>query len=270
MDKVSVGEHNIAVGVMCPNDARGFGLLSWSLWMLQEQKDACGQGPLIAGLYTALHRMKVRKAYAPNVAASSTNITEAEALKKRIRLGENAFLYRDNSVLADGIIIPNGDACAISGTDPVIIAAGGGCVVIAGAGLHSLIDYNMVVSGQTRRQHVTIIHSIIEEFLKRGIRDIEMCMMFSTPAETLEYRFDEKGMGMYNQTLHKFIKQQWPSGVITRGKSSMFLDLESLFKEQAYEAGIEKVRSKYPLDKYPAMADMRDKKQNLVVIKRCS
>jgi hypothetical protein len=96
-------------------------------------------------------------------------------------------------------------------------------------------------------------------------------MLFAIPAEAFEHRFDNFHYGEYNQALDSFVSKQW-EGCMTQGDNGMFLNLESVFVEQARQAGVQQVRAEHSLAEYPRLAHTRDggdiSRRNLIVVKR--
>ncbi len=273
-DRVSVGGHEVAVGAMCPNETKKYGFQSWSLRGLQSRRDAEKWSFLITGLRTVLSRMGVHKAYAPNVGVFSAEIVDSRALGMRINLGANIVLHRDRSVPADGVLVRKGHAFVMSGAGcPVVVAVGDELMIIAHAGLRSLIDRG-AVKGEPTRGNMSVVNAIVDALGERGVTPerIAMCMLFSIPTMAFEYRLNHPQYGHYNRALSKFIRRKWPSSA-RENNNSMFLDLESLFEEQARQVCVRNVRSEKSLVEFPCLAHTYDGqdsfRRNLIVVKRC-
>lgn len=271
---VSVGRPGSAlVHALSPEDARTqFGAPDWSLRSLQKQEDLGKNFFVGSALCMALHGTRARRAFAPNVALASAAIANNVEMKDRIRLW-NIDLYRNKDLPADGVTLDPGEAFVMSaGGCPVIIASGGGSMVVAHAARDSLID-RKAVGGTPGREHISVVRSIVAALKKRGVRpgEVTMCMLFSIPVETFGHSFDHPEYGAYNRALETFINERWPD-CTTRGNGGMFLDLERLFVEQARQEKVQGAWAMLSLRECPALAHTRDGKgrerRNLIIVKR--
>lgn len=135
-----IGWADVTVGALCPSQAERQRLPGWHLHLLQTQDDVQKYYPLAIAINTALRRMKIRKAYAPNVGGATGRIVETSEFKTRVRLG-TVDLYRSRDIQADGIFLRPGDSFATSGTDcPLILAAAGDLVIAAYAANVHVVD----------------------------------------------------------------------------------------------------------------------------------
>ncbi|MCX6787164.1 MAG: hypothetical protein NTY93_01405 [Candidatus Kaiserbacteria bacterium] len=274
------------VWALSPNEIEKYGVKrNWSLKPLQTQEDVPREPELVAGLRDVLQKMNVHKAYAPHVASASAQVIDINELTERINLGAGRYLYRNCSVPADGVFIKPQHAFMMSSAGcPIIIATGGEHMVVAHAGRDSLIDYAAVI-GEPDRQQVSIVDSIVEAFIMRGVSrdEIAMCMLFSIPVEKFEHKLNHPSHGYYNQRLDQFAEVRWP-GCIHRSNGSLFLDLETVFKKQALKAeiGEKNVQVMDSLSLHSSLAHTHDGKKNpvdergheisrrnLLIVKRC-
>ena len=272
--KVPVGEVGTVVWALSPESARRYGLTGWSLTNLQCRQDATNNSLLAKGLCNVLRKMRVQKIFAPNVTQMNARIIDSTQLKINIPLGKNIILHRNHRILADGIFLEPGEAFAMSSSGcPIILAVAGKKMIAAHAGRDSLVDRDAVM-GRTTQRHVSVVDTIIDEFLKRRFSrgEISMCMLFAIPPRMFEHRLDHPQYGEYNQKFWEFANKRWPDGVIQQN-SSVFPDLELIFISQAKQAGVCHVWASYSLSELPHLAhthDNRDsKRRNLIVVKRC-
>ena len=271
-EKMGLGKLNATVNAWSPEDARWYGFRNWSLRELQTQDDSVRLHSLSKGIRSALVSVGVRTAYAPNVAAMSAVIANPEDMTKKILL-ERTELYRNAEFPADGVFIGPGQAFVASTSGcPLIIATAGEHMIVAHAGRDSLIERNAVL-GKPSRRHVSVVYAIIEELLKKGesLNEIVMCMMFSVPAESFDHHPMHPEYGTYNRELIKMIDMLW-DGSTVRKNGCVFLDLESVFVNQAREIGVRCAWAIHSLREFPALAHTRDGKdpsrRNLFVVKR--
>lgn len=277
--RISINGFSVTARTAGPEDARELGIESWSLKALSQVPQKLSEeelfaSPFITGLREAFRSVGAHRALAPNVAPSSARIVDSCVLTRRISLGGGVSIRRNKEVPADGILLNRGRAFVMSGAGcPVIVASDGYDVIVAHAGRDSLVDRGAVV-GKPAREHVSVVEAIIGAFVDRGAipNGIEMCMLFSIPSGVFEHRLDHEVYGDYNRALAMFIAKKWGSGIINGPESSFFLDLECLFEEQAFQAGVSNAWSTHSLGEFPELAHTRDGKgserRNLVVIKR--
>ncbi|MHB1163501.1 MAG: hypothetical protein ACYCZZ_03210 [Minisyncoccota bacterium] len=264
----------VTLGALSPKHARQQGFLNWSLQQMQNQEDVYQNHGLATGLYVALRRLGVRRAYAPQVAPASATIVDAAALQDRIRLRGNVSLYRGKDVPADGVFLKQNEAFVMSSAGcPVIIASVDDHMIVAHAGRDSLIDRGAVMGTPTRK-HVSVVDAIIDAFKQKSaaIHRMTMCMQFSISAEAFEHRFDHPQHGAYNRALAAFIDAKWPGSALRKTADGLLLNLESVFIEQARQAGIRNVWTFLSLNECPELAHTRDGKKpdrrNLILVKR--
>ena len=270
---VRVGEIEVAIGAWCPEEAESRGIKSWSLASIQKQEDIFKQGPLASALCSAFRSMGVHRGYAPNVARFSANIVHPGILEETIDLGKNITLRRNPSIPADGVFIRRGHFFAMSGAGcPIIIASSGTHMVVAHAGRDSLIDPGATVNKPSRK-HVSVVNAIVQAFKEHYLvppNGISMTMHFAIPIEAFEHRLDD----VRNQMLMEFINGHWCNAVHKNGGNTFYLDLESLFEQQARKVGVRDVSAMNSLAEFPRLAHTRDGKdkgrRNLIVVKRCS
>ncbi len=264
---------NVSIGTLGPKEANQYGLNGgWSLKLMQTQEDVFKQYGLAVGLRRTLRDMNVRKAYAPNVEPMSAIVVGTHVLNTRIRLGGHTYLYRKKQVPADGVFLRPGEAFVMSAAGcPVIIATAGEYMIVAHAGRDSLIERSAVLGAPTR-EHPSIVDAIIGAFGKNGfgVDQISMCMHLAIPAIVFEHRFDHPFYGAYNRALARFVDDRWP-GCTAYKNGSMFLDLESVFVEQARRAGLRYVWAALSLDTFPDLVHTRagenPHQRNLVVVR---
>ena len=273
-----VGQSEVKILALSPEDANKlYGLTNWSLQPIQNQQDAYSQyglTKLAAALQETFQGMGTSRVYAPHVIPASAVVTDTAALKERIRLGEGVSLYRNRDAPADGVFLQRGDAFAMSAAGcPVIIATAGKRMIVAHAGRDSLIE-RAAVMGAPARKHLSIVNAIVEAFKKQGTRagEISMRMYFSIPTLSFEHRFDHPQYGAYNRALAAFIDDRWEDCMARRTDESMFLSLESVFVEQARQAGVRDLLATLSLDECLGLAHTRDEKdprrRNLILVKR--
>lgn len=272
-NKVKIGKLTATVNAWSPDDAAQYRLQNWSLRPLQTQDDAFNHHALANGLRAVLGSIGAKTAYAPSVANMSAIVAHPEEIKKnRIRLGE-AELYRNPEYPADGVFLQPGEAFVMSVAGcPTIIATAGEHMIVAHAGLRSLVETDAVL-GKPSRRHVSIVYTIIEELLKKGepLNEIVLYMMFCMPAELFDHHPMHPEYGPYNRKLVEMIDTLW-NGSTVRKDGNVFLDMESVFVNQAREMGIRRAWATHSLRDFPALAHTRDGKdpsrRNLFVIKR--
>ncbi|MBI2025446.1 hypothetical protein HYT04_01505 [Candidatus Kaiserbacteria bacterium] len=273
MFDIPVGKASAEVNVWSPCDAWRYGFPSWSLRPIQTQDDVLKRHALANGVRAAFGSIGVRTAYAPNVSAMSAVVAHQEAIRKnKIQLGE-AAMYRNSECPADGVFLYKDEAFVMSAAGcPLIIATAGEHMIVAHAGRDSLVERNAVL-GKPARQHVSIVYALIEEFLKKGapLNEIVMCMMFSVPTELFNHHPMHPEYGAYNRALIKLVDTLW-DGSTVRKNDNVFLDMESLFVNQARDAGIRRAWATHSLREFPSLAHMSDGKdpsrRNLFVVKR--
>lgn len=262
---------NISIMALGPKEANQYGLSDWSLKSMQTQEDSYRQHGLAIGLRRVLQSMRVRRAYAPNVVMASAVVVNARVLDTRIKLGGDVCLYRKKQVPADAVFVPSGRAFVASGAGcPFIVATADEHMIVAHAGRDSLIERSAVL-GTPAREHPSIVNAIIEAFDKKGFpaNRISMSMYLAIPASVFEHRFDHPFCGEYNRALARFVDDRWPGCTVHR-KDSMFLDLESVFIEQARAAGLRHAWATLSLDTCPGLVHTRggeNRQRNLIVIK---
>ncbi|MHB0865518.1 MAG: hypothetical protein ACYC1Y_01255 [Minisyncoccota bacterium] len=274
MHTYKIERPSVTLGALGPKSARQQGFLNWSLQQMQNQEDVYRHYGLATGLYMALRTLNVRRAYAPQVAPASAAIVDASVLRDRIRLTGNVSLYRGKDVPADGVFLKPNEAFVMSSAGcPVIIAHADEHMIVAHAGRDSLIDRGAVIGTPTRK-HVSIVDAIIDAFKQKSvaIHRMTMCMQFSISAEAFEHRFDHPQHGAYNRALASFIDEKWPASAMRKTADSLLLNLESVFIEQARQAGIRNVWTFLSLSECPDLAHTRDGKKpdrrNLILVKR--
>ena len=272
---ITVGSASLAISALGPNDAEHSELETWSLGSLQRQEDVQENYPLARAVSERLYGMNVREAFAPNVAAMSGTIVSPQDLIEKICLGE-VSLYRNKQLPADGVLLNPGETFIMSAAGcPIILASGGDHFIASHAGRDSLIDRGAVNNSPTRR-HMSIVNAMIHEFRLRKvpITDVVMVMLFAIPADTFEHSFDHPQYGGYNRALYALINARWPK-CARFVDNRMFLDLESLFIEQALSTGVPRMLSAIcSLAEFPHLAHTRDgigaNRRNLIVVRRDS
>jgi hypothetical protein len=273
-----VGELEALALVLAPDESFRFGLNSWSLKDLQTQEDVETHPLLAKGLQDAMRSMRIYKAYAPNVAPASAEITST-CLLQEINLGDGRFLYRNHDIPADGIFLRKGAAFMMSSAGcPVIIATAHDQMAIAHAGRDSLIDRDAVLTGEPMRIFFGAVYSLTATFAGKNISPeaITMSMHFALPAESFEHSFEHPLHGEYNRRLAELLEEQWPSAIARKNHKGILLDLGSLFKEQALNAGVSEAKVMDSLAELPYLTHTRDgrdpsgerKLRNLIVVKR--
>lgn len=271
---IFVGGMQVLVAALGRDDAAEYGVDSWSLQPMQSQLDAVRNPCLSRGLVGVLEKVKVKKVFAPNVSAFSARVVEEGALKQHIYLNGAAVLHRSQFFPADGVHLnKKGHAFMMSGAGcPIIIAADdeGEMLVVAHAGRDSLVDRGAVM-GYRARKHVSVVGAIIEKFGERGILPVHilMRMMFSISAAAFVHPLNHPQYGAYNRTLEGFINNRWPRGAI-RQNGNLLVNLEGLFEEQAYQAGLTCVSVTHSLAEFSNLAQHDGKERNLYIVKRCS
>lgn len=274
-DAVPVGKLTATVNAWSPQDALIYRLTNWSLKSIQTQNDATKNHELAYGLDAAINHIGAKTAYAPSIANMSAIVAHQEDMKKnRIRLRESE-MYRNPEYPADGVFLQPGEAFMMSAAGcPFIIATAGEHMIVAHAGRDSLVERNAVL-GRPSRQHVSIVYTLIEEFLKKGepLNEIVMYMMFCMPAELFDHNpmHPDREHSEYNRKLIQMVDILW-NGSTFRKNGNVFLDLESVFVKQAREMGVHRAWATHSLREFPDLAHTRDGKdpnrRNLFVIKR--
>ncbi len=268
-----VGRQLVTVAAFEPDLVEPYGLAGWSLKPIQRQEDVEQHEDLASRISHVLFSFEIKEAFAPNVAAFSGHIANPEDMTTKIVL-DHAILRRNRELPADGVFLDPEQGFIMSAAGcPIILASGGDYFIVAHAGRDSLIERNAVMGKKPRREHQSVVDAIVDKFWQRGVpvRDIVMVMMFSIPAEAFEHQFDHPTYGEYNRRLDAFVRTQWP-GCTTNGDSSMFLNLERVFAEQAVQQGVSKVSAYYSLAEFPRLAHTRDggarDRRNLIVVRR--
>jgi len=268
-----VGKQPVTVAAFEPELVEPYGLTGWSLKPIQCQEDAEKNEHLASRLSSILFSFEVREAFAPNVAAFSGHIATSGDMTTKIFL-DHAILRRNRRLPADGVFLDPEQGFVMSAAGcPIILASGGNYFIAAHAGRDSLIERNTVSGEGPRREHQSVVDTIVDKFRHRGVskRDIAMVMMFSIPAKAFEHRFDHPTYGEYNRRLDALVRTRWP-GCMSDGDNSMFLSLERIFAEQAVQHGISKVSAIHSLAEFPRLAHTRDGKdtgrRNLIVVRR--
>lgn len=268
---VAIADRRIRVGILGSEDAREYGLSNWSIKPIQSQRDVQRRRPLARGLCESFEQFKVERAYAPQVTHMRAGIVDATVLRECISLGRNIRLYRKHNLSVEGVFLEPGAAfVSTSAESAVIIATAGEHLIITHAGRDSLVDRGAVL-GKPARTHVSVVQHIIAEFRKKGIppEHIAMCLLFAPPLEALEHRFDHRKYGAYNRALGDFVDAHWKGCTFRPSAASVCLDLESLFIEQAKEAGVRRNWSTLQ----QSNIDLRHSRhqprcRNLVIVKR--
>ncbi len=266
---------DVSILALNPEDGKKlYGLANWSLQPIQTQQDVYIHQRLTKALRTTFEGMETYRVYAPHVVPASAEIVNTTTLKKCIRLGGDVSLYRNNEVPADGVFLKKGEGFAMSAAGcPIIIATAYEHMIVAHAGRDSLIERSAVM-GEPARKHLSIVNAIIEAFKERGARthEIVMCMQFSIPVGKFEHRFDHPRHGAYNKALAAFIDERWKNCMIRENGNAMFLSLESLFVEQARQAGVSHVWAAVSLERNYGLAHTHDGedpgRRNLIFVKR--
>ncbi len=267
---VSVGKARADIAIFDPEDARRYGVETWSLKSLQRQADTLDNALLADALSHNLYWLGIYKAFAPNVVSGSGCIAVPSDLEHRICLGR-AVLNRKQEFPADGVFLERNQGFVMSSAGcPVILASAGGDFIAAHAGRDSLIDRG-AVEGRPARKHVSVVGVILEKLRRNASSDIAMTMLLSIPARKFEHSADHPQHGVYNRKLATFVERHWPDSIL-REEGRTFLDLQQMFLEQARQAGIRHARATHSLDMYPNLAHTRDGKgadrRNLVIVKR--
>lgn len=263
------------VAVFGPKEGEKYGSQGWSLKGLQCQEDA-EKTNISKGLFKVLRDLQVEKAFAPHVAPASAQIAEIRDLKEEISLGKGISLYRNSGIPTDGIFLGKGHAFVMSGAGcPIIIARSGRHIAVAHAGRDSLIDRGTVV-GEPTRESISVVYSLIEAFMDRGIgpEEVEMGMLFSIPVSVFGHDFDHKEHGEFNLALSMFIEDRWPESGSLHREDAVYPSLEGIFLSQAKEVGVQNAWTGHSLAGHQNLAHTRDGKsparRNLIVVKRTS
>jgi len=265
----------VQVVASCPGEAKKYSSHGWSLQTLQTIKDIW-RSNIFKGVREVLRKMQVKRAFAPHVVPASANVVNINVLHEQIDLGKNIVLCRNNSVPADGVFLGKGHAFVMSSAGcPIIVAKAGRQMVVAHASRDSLIDRGAVMDNPSRR-NVSVVQSIVKEFLDRGasLNEISMCMLLSIPADRFEHRFDHPKFGDYNTALAIFIDEKWPRSGTIHDNEGVFPNLEGIFLEQAKQVHVCSVWTEHPLAKHSELAHTRDGhpdsacRRNLIVVKR--
>lgn len=248
--KLPVGGVEATVFALGHLDTKNSEVPSRDLAKLQSQDSVQEHHPLAQILSEELYRVGVKKAFVPQVASSSTNIVSAKDLQEEIRLGE-IVLYRNEELPADGLFLKPRQTLVANGGKAIILANAGRNLIAAIAGRDSLIDPG-AVRGNPTRAHLSVVDAIIAAF-KGQTDDITMVMLFAPPASMFEHRFADLHEGEYNQALNEFVQAKWNSRCVITHKTGMFLNIESVFVEQATKAGVRKVMVIHSLIEYPRL-----------------
>lgn len=272
--ELAVGQHMVTVAAFEPADAKIYGPLNWSLRPLQQPNDIHDHELLTSILSHVFFNMDTREVFAPDVSKMSGNIVLPADLTDKICLGQ-ANLHRNRQRPADGIFLKDDEAFAMSAAGcPLILASAGSLFIAAHAGRDSLIDRGAIMNKPTR-YNISVVDAIILEFEQRGasVDDIIMVMQFAIPADMFEHNANHPEYGEFNLALATFVEKHWQGGIV-RKNGKTFLDLEKVFVEQAWQAGIQHVWAEHSLAEYPRLAHTRDGKgadrRNLIVVRRDS
>lgn len=267
----------ITARIFSPWDAVRRGLPNWSLKQLQHHEDVERNSFLTDVLTKVMSEMCVREVLAPHVSPASAEIINSDVLTDSINLG-SIRMYRNKMVPADGVFLEPKQAFVMSVAGcPIILASAdagenNGQLIVAHAGRDSLIDRG-AIQGKPQREHVSVVHAIIDSFKKMGVsvRNITMVMMYAIPTNKFNHDADHPQYGEFNRALTTFVEKRWPDGIL-REDGHTFLSLENVFIGQASQAGIRYVWAANSLNKYPLLAHTRDGqnpiRRNLVVVRR--
>lgn len=275
VNEVRCGYERAVVKAWGPASDAECGVTSWSLPFAQHETD----GTPRAALVKVLGELSARNVYAPHVGSASARIVSPTALSQIVHIRDGVNLRRNSRFPADGTLIRPGDAFAmcVAGC-PVVIATGGGHMVVAHAGRDSLVDRG-AVTGTSTRTYVSVVHAILATFREEGVQPgrIAMRMLLAIPAEKFGHWFGHPQYGGFNRRLAEFVDFRWKGACSVRsngsGPCTAFLNLERLFIAQAIEAGVQEVETSHPLSDHPCLAHTHDGhsnrgRRNLVVVKR--
>ena len=277
VENLSVGGMRIAVGTWCPGE---YGVPNWSLKPIQRRRHVVygnrDQKRLASGLRYALSDIGVQKAYAPKTFPPSGKIADIRSLTERIFLNSDIEMRRGKNP-TDGIPIGVGDGFMASlGGCPFIIGTADRKAVVAHAALKSMIHPDVVMGRKNLEEEPGIVKTIINWFGERGVpaEEVSLCMLLAIPAMAYKRQFDHPTFGAYNTALWELVSRKWPSGATRRG-GNMFINLESLFLEQAREGGVRNAETMFSLAEFPDLPHTYNVKWHqdmryLAVIKRCS
>ncbi|MFZ3044262.1 MAG: hypothetical protein WA058_04130 [Minisyncoccia bacterium] len=272
--ELSLKEIDVAISALDPVDAKIANLTSWSLKPLQKKEDIVVHFRLAKVLSDTFYALRVRDAFAPNVAPANARIVGSSQLTDAIELGA-AMLHRNQELPADGMFLRAGQSFVMSAAGcPLIIAGARGVMVIAHAARDSLVDRG-ALQGKPTRKHLSVVNAIIEELGRYNILapEISMIMLFAIPATAFEHNETHPVHGAYNRLLIQHIDAQYPYGII-RKDGKTFLDLEQVFIGQARQAGVRGMWATHSLGAFSHLAHTCDGKgtdrRNLYVVRRNS
>lgn len=276
LSNLSLGNTKIDITVLSPWEATKHGLASWSLTHIQKPEDADKNPFLTDALASVFSKLCVHNAYAPKINAHSARVVSGESLDTMIRIGTACRLHRNQDLPADGVLIHKKNAFVVSSAGcPVILASAGDHFIVAHASRDSLIDRGAVMGNPSRPEHLSsVVYSIIGALRKKGAfpSDITMAMLFSINAEDFEHSENHSQYGEYNSALVRYVGKRWADGIVRGENGETFLDLESVFMEQACSVGVRHVWTTNPLSEHRLLAHTRDGRnplrRNLVIVKR--
>ncbi len=246
---------------------------NWSLGPLYCQADVEKNRTLVEGIVSIFKRRKVKKIYAPSVAAHSARIVGAKELTTRIELGQGIVLYRNKDLPSDGVPIQVGEGWIMSGGGcPVLIATGRGICIPMHASRESLIDLKRIETGESSRQHESVIHATAAYFKERGINLGEVVLRgcWNVKPENFLHPFDDPKHGSLNVRRYEDLLDRYGPSIMTEPNGC--LSLPELVMHIAKSLGFAQVGFSRSLNSNEADTRHKDKKfalmRNLVGVHR--
>lgn len=154
--------------------------------------------------------------YLPNVKAMSGAVVPTSLLNERIAGPSGiSFLYAQG-VPADGVALRPGEGFGASTAGcGTLIASGGGRVVVAHAGLKSLVDHGRVRDRTPTRAHEGIVHAIAADFVAAGIPlgNVMLRFLFAVHPDEFQYPLEHPEYGEFNRMLYNDLERRAPGAM---------------------------------------------------------
>ncbi len=269
----------ISTVTLGPDEAlKKWKITNLSLKHLQRQENTFRNYEMMHLLHTIFSILEIEEAYAPHVSAQSANIVEAQDVRLNrivLRGPGKKFLWRNNHLRADGLILPPGKAFIMSASGcPVLIATGCGHMIVAHAGRESLIDRKFIETGIKSRPQVSVVGSIVQKFWEYNIHPTRLCfhVMYAIPPSEFVHHLDHPIYGEYNRKLITYLLCRCPSAIFGQNPTKFHLNLGALIIKQSYDYGVSDVVVTDCLDEYDDLTYTRKSGvdatlRNLIVVK---
>lgn len=218
--------------------AQHFGVRSWSLRQLTTQDQVWSEPKFVAALRTLIsEELGARAAYAPQFCGWSARLLTGTTLTYKVVLRDGVlFIKQAPGQVVSGLFLQPGEILLLNPDgDPLVIAQGGGFLVVARAGCGALVDPAAVrEKKRSHRDHPSIVDALVAEFGRRGVRPEHIRAHLLFPSMGCTFRFAEK---RYYRPLAEYVQKQWPNAITMNDERATILP-DWIFTDQAMEAGI--------------------------------